>query len=108
MRGMTASKSVSSSLAEEDRRPVGGDVHVALQVVDDPDLVAALLRRLHQAPGGVEFRVAGKDGDLHDGEVAIKAGAGRVQAQSRGTDPRDPGGLHHLLMVLFLGSLPAR
>jgi hypothetical protein len=44
---------------------VAGDVHIATQDVQHPDLVALILSGLHQAAGGVELGVAGEDSDFH-------------------------------------------
>src|SRR5581483_1204706 len=52
---------------EDDLRPPRRDVHVAAEVVDDLDLVAARLPRLPEAVGGVQVRVAGQESDLHEG-----------------------------------------
>src|SRR5205085_10249930 len=52
---------------EEDLRLARRDVHVAAQVVDDLDLVAARFAGLAEAGGRIQRRVAGEDGDLHEG-----------------------------------------
>jgi hypothetical protein len=52
-------------VAEVDGGPVRGDVHVALEVVDHPDLVPAPLRGVHERHRRVEPAVERQDPDLH-------------------------------------------
>ena len=65
MRGITASKPVELLAQIAQFRLVRGDVHVAAQVVDGHDLVAARFRRFDQALVRIELGVAGEQGDLH-------------------------------------------
>ena len=55
-------------------RLLRGDIHVAAQIVDRYDVMAALPCGLDQALVRVELRIAGKEGDLHDGiDLAFRA-----------------------------------
>jgi len=47
------------------------DVHVTLEVVDHMDFVAASFARAHQAAGGKETFVAGKDADFQNGALFV-------------------------------------